>query len=41
MKIDWSTGQDPEYIESTAKKFDIVGLPHLMFLKPGGTHQRV
>jgi thiol:disulfide interchange protein DsbD len=36
MKIDWSTGQDAGYIESTAKKFDIVGLPHLMFFKPGG-----
>jgi thiol:disulfide interchange protein DsbD len=36
MKIDWSTGQDPEYIDATAKKFGIVGLPHLMFFKPGG-----
>jgi thiol:disulfide interchange protein DsbD len=36
MKIDWSTGQDSAYIDATSKKFDIVGLPHLMFFKPGG-----
>lgn len=36
LKIDWSTGVDPEYREFTRKKFDIKGLPHLVFMKPGG-----
>ncbi len=36
MKIDWSTGVDQAYKDKTAKMFDIVGLPHLVILKPGG-----
>jgi thiol:disulfide interchange protein DsbD len=36
MKIDWSTGVDPQYQEMTRKLFDIKGLPHFVFIKPGG-----
>ncbi|MBV6457001.1 MAG: Thiol:disulfide interchange protein DsbD [Fimbriimonadaceae bacterium] len=36
MKIDWSTGVDPSYQDMTRKLFDIKGLPHFVFIKPGG-----
>ncbi len=41
MKIDWSTGVDPAYKDKTAKMFDIVGLPHLVVLKPGGERSEI
>jgi len=36
MKIDWSTGVDSSYQDMTRKLFDIKGLPHFVFVKPGG-----
>lgn len=36
MRIDWSTGVDQKYVSETAKRFKIVGLPHIVFAKPGG-----
>ena len=36
MKIDWSTGVDPEYEKKTKDRFGIIGLPHLIFITPGG-----
>lgn len=36
LKIDWSTGVDKEYQAMTQKMFDIRGLPHLVFVRPGG-----
>jgi hypothetical protein len=36
MKIDHSTGVDPEYINWTTEKFQIKGLPVLITFRPGG-----
>lgn len=36
FKVDWSTGVDPAYQEETKKRFNVVGLPHLVVVKPGG-----
>ncbi|MEX2244453.1 MAG: cytochrome c biogenesis protein CcdA [Fimbriimonadaceae bacterium] len=36
MSIDWSTGTPDAYIDSTTERFDIHGLPHIVFMKPGG-----
>ncbi len=36
LKIDHSTGVDQAYIDATTKRFGIVGLPHIMFFRPGG-----
>lgn len=41
LKIDWSTGVDPAYRDMTAKQFGIVGLPHIVFQRPGGETSRV
>jgi thiol:disulfide interchange protein DsbD len=41
MSIDWSTGVDPEYKDMTAKRFGINGLPHIVFMKPGGKDEFV
>jgi thioredoxin:protein disulfide reductase len=38
LKIDWSTGVDPAYIEMTRKQFGIQGLPHFELFAPGGRH---
>lgn len=40
LKIDWSTGVDPEYQKRTAERFNIVGLPHIVFFKPGGEEHK-
>ena len=37
LKIDHSTGTDQDYVNMTSKMFDIKGLPHLVFVKPGDT----
>ena len=39
MKIDWSTGVDPEYEKKTRERFGIIGLPHLIFVTPGGDEE--
>lgn len=36
LKIDWSTGVDPAYVEWTAKRFGIQGLPHIMVFDGSG-----
>ena len=36
MEIDWSTGVNREYEKMTRERFDIHGLPHIVFMKPGG-----
>ncbi len=36
MSIDWSTGVDQAYIDETKTRFNILGLPHIVFMKPGG-----
>jgi thiol:disulfide interchange protein DsbD len=36
LKIDLSTGVDPNYDKSVRKQFNIVGLPQVMLFKPGG-----
>jgi thiol:disulfide interchange protein DsbD len=36
IKVDLSTGVDPAFEKHVREKFKIVGLPHLMFFKPGG-----
>jgi thiol:disulfide interchange protein DsbD len=36
MSIDQSAGVDPKYVEMTNKTFNIKGLPHVEFFKPGG-----
>lgn len=36
LKIDHSTGVDPDYIAATTKQFKVVGLPHIVYLRPGG-----
>jgi len=41
IKVDWSTGVDPEYQRRTKELFGIVGLPHLVVHKPGGQQSRV
>lgn len=41
MKIDLSTGVDPAYDEMVRKQFNIVGLPHIMLMKPGGEQARL
>ncbi|MCB8933463.1 MAG: thioredoxin family protein [Fimbriimonadaceae bacterium] len=41
LRIDWSTGVDPEYQKQTQKMFDIVGLPHIVFHKPGGERSEI
>ena len=39
MEIDWSTGVNKEYEKMTRERFDIVGLPHIVFMKPGGVDE--
>ncbi|MCH7903141.1 MAG: thioredoxin family protein [Armatimonadetes bacterium] len=39
MKIDWSTGVDKKYEKMTKERFKIVGLPHIVFMKPGGVDE--
>ncbi len=39
MAIDWSTGVDQKYIDETKKRFNIVGLPHIVFMEPGGKNE--
>ena len=39
LKIDWSTGVDPEYEKKTKDRFGIIGLPHLIFISPGGEEE--
>jgi thiol:disulfide interchange protein DsbD len=39
MSIDWSTGTPDAYIDSTTERFDIHGLPHIVFMKPGGKEE--
>jgi thiol:disulfide interchange protein DsbD len=39
MSIDWSTGVSPAYIEETKARFSIVGLPHIVFMEPGGKNE--
>lgn len=41
MKIDLSTGVDPAYDEMVRKQFNIVGLPHIMLMRPGGEQARL
>lgn len=41
FRIDWSTGVDPEYQKTTQEMFDIVGLPHIVFHKPGGERSEI
>lgn len=41
LRIDWSTGVDPAYMETTKKMFDITGLPHVVFHKPGGVRSEI
>jgi thiol:disulfide interchange protein len=36
LEMDWSTSVPDEYIEMTKKRFNIRGLPHVVFMKPGG-----
>ena len=36
MSIDWSTGVDPAYEKMTRERFKISGLPHVVFMGPGG-----
>ena len=37
LKIDHSAGTDQAYVDMTSKMFDVKGLPHLIFVKPGDT----
>lgn len=39
MAIDWSTGVPQDYIDATKKRFNIVGLPHIVFMEPGGKNE--
>ena len=39
MSIDWSTGVDQAYIDETKKRFNILGLPHIVFMEPGGKNE--
>lgn len=41
LRIDWSTGVDEKYMEMTKKMFDITGLPHVVFHKPGGVRSEI
>jgi len=41
LKVDWSTGVDPKYVEMTRKLFDIEGLPHIVFHRPGGERSEI
>ncbi len=41
LRIDWSTGVDPKYVETTEKMFDITGLPHVVFHRPGGERSEI
>jgi thiol:disulfide interchange protein DsbD len=41
LRIDMSTGVDPKYIENARKRFDIKGLPHIIFFAPGGKQSSV
>jgi len=36
LRIDMSTGVDPKYIEEARRRFNIKGLPHIIFFAPGG-----
>ncbi|MCH7944733.1 MAG: thioredoxin family protein [Armatimonadetes bacterium] len=39
MEIDWSTGVDKAYEKMTADRFNITGLPHIVFMEPGGENE--
>ncbi len=39
LEVDWSTNVDPVYIEMTKKRFSIKGLPHVVFMQPGGKNE--
>lgn len=39
LEIDWSTNVPKEYIEMTQKRFGIKGLPHVVFMEPGGKNE--
>ncbi|HXH60628.1 MAG TPA: cytochrome c biogenesis protein CcdA, partial [Fimbriimonadaceae bacterium] len=36
LEIDWSTNVPDAYKDMTKKRFNITGLPHVVFMKPGG-----
>lgn len=39
LEMDWSTNVPNEYIEMTKKRFGIKGLPHVVFMEPGGKNE--
>lgn len=39
MSIDWSTGVDKAYEKMTGDRFNITGLPHIVFMEPGGKNE--
>lgn len=41
LRIDWSTGVDEAYMNLTREMFDIKGLPHVVFHRPGGERSEI
>lgn len=39
LEVDWSTDVPKEYIDMTKKRFSIKGLPHVVFMEPGGKNE--
>jgi thiol:disulfide interchange protein len=39
LEVDWSTDVPKEYIDMTKKRFAIKGLPHVVFMEPGGKNE--